>query len=365
MSFIYVPVMSAKRGEFTALMNLVSSMSDKVAPLFELPAKKSDATLYEKAIARTATGAGKAWNDRLAFLDISKWSSNARTESGVHILEYSFSQFVSSGVNVHPVIGYDRWEDPAYSQALQNIHKNYDVKPCIRLDRETVQDDMLDYTYFSERIDDIMTMLSLEPSDCYVMVDFGNTATTSVPDMITDTERAITTLRSLGFETIVVVGGSMPSAVNEAVDTPDAEGCIPRIEMMAWKAVFTGIRDKNVIFGDYLIRNAVAAEGVIALHANAKIRYTIENQYFIVRGHSKKIDTLRLQHRNLAEKLVTSAHYMGPTFSWGDSEILNCSIGLREIRDATLMIAVDSNHHIGVVVLEILEHQRQVELLSH
>ncbi|BBJ22167.1 beta family protein [Candidatus Nitrotoga sp. AM1P] len=365
MSFLYVPVMAAKRGEFTALLNLRSSASEKTIPLFELPAKKPDANVHEKTINRTAINAGKAWGARRAFLDISKWSSDARTESGIHVLEYAFAQFRANSVIAYPVVGYDRWDDPTYSQALKNIRKSFPVPPCIRLDREAIQQDMPDFSYFSDRINDIMASLDVEHNSCYVMVDFGDVATDSVPDVITNAEMAVTTLRNLGFSTVIVVGGSMPVAINEAVDIPDAEGCIPRIEMMAWKAIFSGSKDRKIIFGDYLIRSANTVEGVIAPNANAKIRYTIGNQFFVVRGHSKKLDSLTLQHKVLAEKLVASPHFMGAPFSWGDSEIFNCSIGIREIRDHTGMIAVDSNHHICAVLTEIYGHQQVITSIKN
>ena len=360
MSFIYVPVMAAKRGEFTALSNLQCSTPEKIFPLFELPAKKANATLLEKTINQTAIKAGKAWNGCHAFLDISKWSPDARTESGIHVLEYAFTQFCSNDVITHPVVGYDRWDDPTYSQALKNIRKSFPATPCIRIDREAVQDDMHDFSYFSDRINDIMESLDIDANNCYTMVDFGDVTTVSVPDLIANAEMAVTTLRSLGFNFVIIAGGSMPTAVNKAVNTPDAEGCIPRIEMMAWKAIFSGSKDHQIIFGDYLIRSAEAAEGVIAPHANAKIRYTIDNQFFIVRGHSKKLDSLTIQHKELTQKLVASPHYMGAPFSWADSGMLNCSVGITEIRDATMMIAMDSNHHISAVVTEIFELQQQV-----
>lgn len=360
MNLLYVPLMAAKRGEFAALTNLQAHISEKVMPLFELPAQKPGTKEFEKAICRTAAGAGKAWPGRTAFLDISKWSPNARTESGINVLEYAFSQFRSSGVLAHPVVGYDRWDDPSYSRALKNIRTMAPVTPCIRLDREAIQDDMLDVPYFSDRMDDIMESLEIGPSNCYVLVDFGGVSTISVPDLIEDAENAVSVLRSLGFGVVIMAGGSMPAAVNEAVETRDAEGCIPRIEMLAWKAIFSGSHDRNIIFGDYLIRNPNAADGVIAPQANAKIRYTINNQFFIVRGHSKQLDSLTIQHKELSRKLVGSAHYLTPTFSWGDGEMLNCSTGVKEIRDPTTMIAVDSNHHISAVISEVFEHHRTV-----
>ncbi|MFJ3048264.1 beta family protein [Herbaspirillum chlorophenolicum] len=352
--------MAAKRGEFTALTNLRPAISDSLMPLFELPSKKPDTKIFEPAVNRTAKAAGKAWSNRSAFLDISKWSTDSRTESGIHILEYSFSQLRSQGVLVHPVVGYDRWDDPAYSQALINIRRAFPVTPCIRLDRETIKDDMYDLPYFTGRMSEIMEALDVNASNCYVMVDFENVSKTSVADLVEATEVAVAALRSMGFATIVVAGGSMPAGVNEAVNAPDAEGCIPRLEMMAWKAFFSAFKDRGVIFGDYLVRNPDASEGVIAPDANAKIRYTIQNQFFVVRGHTKRQDSLTVQHKSLSQKLVSSVHYIGPDFSWGDAEILNCSLGAKELRDATSMIAVDSSHHIHVVMSEIFEHQRQV-----
>lgn len=362
MSLLYVPLMGAKRGEFTALTNLPGAISEKVMPVFELPAQKPDARLFEKSILRTATNAGKAWSGRPAFLDISKWKPNARTESGIHVLEYAFSVFRSNGVPVQPVVGYDRWDDPAYVQAHKNIRTSVQVTPCIRIDREAVKDDMPDVEYFSERMNDIMDSLNVGPANCYVLLDFGNVSTLAVPDLIGDVERALSVLRGLGFGTVIVAGGSMPAVVNVAVSKANSEGCIPRIEMLAWKAVFSASKDTSIIFGDYLIRNPDAIEGVIAPDANAKIRYTINNQYFVVRGHSKRLESLTSQHKRLCATLVASAHYMymTPPYSWGDAEILNCSIGIREVREATSMIAIDSNHHVSVVVAEIFEHQRTV-----
>lgn len=360
MSLQYVPVMVAKRGEFTALTNLQPVVAEKIIPLFELPSQKNTATLFEKSIARTAKNAGKAWSHRTAFLDISKWSPNARTESGIHVIEYAFWQFHSNNVQVLPVIGYDRWDDPDYNQALRNILKQHHVMPCIRLDRETINEDLHDVLYFTNKMHEIMDDLEVDPSNCYVMVDFGGVRTSAIPDLINSTEGAVKTLRSMGFGTVIVAGGSMPATVTEAVKTPDAEGCIPRIEMMAWKAVFSSLKDLDIVFSDYLIRCPEAGEGIITKHANAKIRYTIENQFFIVRGHSKDFDSYTVQHKNLAQRLVASVHYMSSVFSWGDAEIMNCSMGLRELREATAMIAIDGNHHIRMVLAEIIEHQRSI-----
>lgn len=354
MSVSYVPVMAAKRGELTALSRLLPQVADRLIPLFELPSQKPGTRVFEPAIARAAKSVGAKWTDRRAFLDISKWSSNARTESGIHVLEYAFTQFRANSAIVHPVIGYDRCGDPQYAQALQNIRSSYHITPCIRLDREALED-MLDPEYFADQIGEIMESLDIVPGNCYVMLDLADVSSTAIVDIISYADTANSILTALGFKVMIVAGGSMPAGINEAVGKPDAEGCIPRVEMMAWKAIFAATADRGVIFGDYLIRSPSATEGIISQHANAKIRYTINNQHFVVRGHSKQYDSLTVQHKLLAQKLVGTSHFMNAAFSWGDSELLSCSVGLREIRDPTGMIAVDSNHHMSVVIAEVFE----------
>ncbi len=357
MNLLYVPILSAKQGEFTALSNLQLGAISRIKPLFDIPSQPPGKP-REAPMAKTAIKAGKAWGGREAFLDITKWRPNARTESGIHVLEYAFSQFRSQGVSVHPVVGYDRWDDPEYSQALKNIRAGNVLTPCIRLDREAIED-AYDLPYFTSRINLILAELAVAPLNCYVMIDLGDVSKLSVPDVLADAESAIDAVRSIGFSTVILAGSSMPTSINNAVEEPDAVGCIPRIEMMAWKAIFQDRLDKKIIFSDYAVRNPDSPDGVIALHANGKIRYTISNQCFIVRGHSKQLTRLAVQNKELSRILIATHHYMGPTFSWGDNQILQCSIGTVEMGSPTTWIGIDSNHHIQAVLNEIFEFQQQ------
>ena len=362
MNPIYVPILAAKQGEFSALLNLQSTVSGRIMPLFNVPNPGNEKSL-EDAIAKSAVKTGKAWSGREAFLDIVKWKPNARTESGIHVLEFAFSQFRSQGVTVHPVVAYDRWDDHEYSQALKNIRASHSVMFCIRLDSEAIED-MGDLPYFADRMNQIMSELDVSTDNCYVLIDLGDVSKSAMPDVLANAETAIDATRSLGFGTVILAGSSMPASINEAVGTPDAAGCIPRIEMMVWKAIFAERNDRSIIFGDYAIRNPNAADGIIAQHSNAKIRYTINNQFFIVRGHSKQLTRIGMQSKELAKILVASQHYMGPTFSWGDAQILGCSIGTKEIGSLTTWIGIDSNHHIQTIVAEIYEYQQQVAPIS-
>ncbi len=157
--------------------------------------------------------------------------------------------------------------------------------------------------------------------NCYVLIDFGDLTKASVPEVLEKANFAVDYLKQLGYHRIVVAGGSMPAFVNEAVDEPDHVGTIHRIEMLVWKAMQRARNDPGIIYGDYGIRNPAAMDGIISKHNNGKIRYTIANQFFILRGRSKQLERLGLQQKALSRLLASSGHYMGAAFSWGDRTV--------------------------------------------
>lgn len=128
--------------------------------------------------------------------------------------------------------------------------------------------------------------------------------------------------------------------------------------MLLWQALRAEYSHLNWMFGDYGVRGPGAAEGTISPHTNGKIRHTINKHFFVVRGHSVQLGEKGGQMHKLSETLVSSGHFLGPTFSWGDSQILACSQKKIKPGNSTSWIAIDNNHHIAYVVAEIEEFVR-------
>ncbi|MFL9940392.1 beta family protein [Paraburkholderia graminis] len=361
MSPLYVPILKAKKGEFSALRSLPATVASKILPVLDvpMPGEKSTDT-FEEAITKTAYAMGKAWSGRPAFVDMSKWKPNARTGGRVHVLEYAVSAIVDQGVLPYAVVAYDRWDDMEYSQALRSIGATFGSKFCLRLNAEALED-MRDPDFFQERLEAIVDGLGIVPEDSVAIVDFGDVGHRSVPDLLDRADVAIEQLQDSGFGSIVIAGGSMPEFVNEAVRKPNEAGMVHRVEMLLWKAIFADRRSDSIVFGDYGIRNPNAMDGIISTHNNGKIRYTIDNQFFILRGQSKQLTRLGLQQKALSALLVNSPHFMGERFSWGDSTIVTCSDpNSKYMGGPTEWIGIDTNHHIHAVLAEIFEHQRRV-----
>jgi hypothetical protein len=354
----YVPILKAKAGEFSALQHLPSHVAARIVPLFDLPRPdlKYEGTCQDH-ISKVARNCGVVWSGKAAYIDITKWRPDERVESGVHVLSHALARLAGAGVRVRPVIGYDRWDDVEYSQALRTASTLFSEGFCLRLDVEAIED-MGDEDYFEERIDDITSSLNLSHENCHVIVDFADLTKSSVPEVLEKADLAVDYLKRIGFRQIIVAGGSMPAFVNEAVEEPDQMGMIHRIEMLVWKAMQRVRRDPSVIYGDYGIRNPAAMDGIISKHNNGKIRYTVENQFFILRGHSKQIERIGVQQKALSRQLLGSSYYMGQAFSWGDQTASAAANPADPYMGGpTQWIGIDTNHHIHAVLAEVFEQQ--------
>ena len=90
---------------------------------------------------------------------------------------------------------------------------------------------------------------------------------------------------------------------------------------------------------------------------NGKIRYTVANEFLIVRGQSMRLPPQGAQMWSLAEYIVKSPHYLKEGFSWGDSMSKKCSE--QKVRgSSTNWIAYDTSHHLAAIVAEIYEYVR-------
>lgn len=363
----YFPVLKAKKGELDALSNLSQSVLARTTPIIELTklggrqleaAQKRTDTPFKDYIEKCSAEIAKAIPKKQVMLDIFQWPENFLIESGEHILNYAIDQLTEKGILPCPLIGYDRWETPEYKEAIKSIRLGKDQFFSIRLDSVALED-MLDPDYFNEIIEDIVAEANLIPLNTPVIIDLEDITKKSVNDAIETIGRAYEHMRSLGFTYIISVGSSIPTSVNHAVKTPDSSATIFRKEVLAWKGFLQAYPTASLYFGDYGVRNPRAADNIIAPDMNGKIRYTIENSYFIARGHSLRRENKAAQNNVLARAIVESPHYMGENFSWGDYRIMECSKG-KFVGNPTTWISIDTNHHISALTTEIYEFAAKI-----
>jgi hypothetical protein len=285
------------------------------------------------------------------MLDAFSWSASALTSQGEHILVYMQSELENRGVEVFPVVGYDRWDDPIYKLALGSMELPPGRAFCIRLDSDAIED-TLDTEYFSERISEITSSLGVRLEECIVLLDLADLSQLAIDDVIDPTSAALSVLSSMGARRMILAGSSIPDSINIAVPQAESEGKLFRKEMIIWQTLVSTF--PSLTFGDYGVRSPRSNDDVIAPDTNGKIRYTIPRQFYIARGYSLRTREKGAQHHELSKKIMNSGHWLGAGFSWGDSRIKACASG--EFRgNSTDWIAIDTNHHLKATVAEVVE----------
>lgn len=365
----HTPILKVKKGELQALATLDDRTADRVIPIFEV-GRLTDAIRARRYMreSRTPTisyldrslaGISEVWGNRVAMIDGFEWAPQARTESGTPVIPYMVDTLRRSGTPVVPIAGYDRWSNLDYREGLSGIEPHRGREWCFRFDRTAIED-ASEPEFFSENVLDMLTVLGVHPGDCTALLDLGDISmpTASIEDITGEAIQVLDTLQALGFESFVFAGCSMPRTINLAVDTPDSDGSLIRKEMLVWQALRSELRRVTIGFGDYALRGPTTSE-YPSKYTNGKIRHTIRNRFFVVRGHPFRNDGSHVQMEDLARRLMASGNYLGPEFSWGDDQIELASRGLAR-RDLGHWIAVDTNHHLTFVVQEVEEFERAI-----
>lgn len=364
----YVPLVKTLKAEFDALGHVSRQSADGILPLFDLDVIKKDnqgssgfsevGNVTEKFIDKKARLIDDFWHGREAMIDAYHWFPADSVESGEHVLHYFYNQLMVLGVKALPVVGYDRWEDESYRIAMKGLRDVAGSIFCLRLDINAIED-FDESDFFLGNIQSIVDGLGLVPSQSLVLIDHGDVAQINVEDIVFVTKGMIRLLKTVGFEKFAMSGCSLPPSVDQAVAMVDSEGVVIRKEMLAWKNVYKASLCSVLLYSDYCVRGPKSNNGIQNPHINGKIRYTTKDQFFVVRGHSMQYPGKGEQMYGLAKKVINSNHYMGGSFSWGDSRIEDCS--LQKFKgNACNWIAIDTNHHIGFVLSEVAEFVSRV-----
>lgn len=366
MKSVYVPILKAKQGEFDAISHLSERTKQQIIPLFDIHQQKAKSESLESFLCKIASGIARVMKDKPIFVDLSKWSPNAQTEGGEHVIPYLRNRLDHGGVIVNPVVRYGSWHDPVYVNAMKSLRLEKGCNYCIRLnmDNSTIEDVKADPDYVAERLNNIVEQLEINPHDIYLLIDFGDISSLrrSIEGMINETRQIISLAQNIGFSQFMLAGASLPTSINHAVRERDSEGLVLRKEMITWQALLSENPRLNITFADYGVHNPNSFdESGYGKNANGKIRYTIDQKCFIARGHQLYSTGNKFrQFCDLAQVITGSEHYCGKEFSWGDEQILLHSNPDSNSGSQTTWISIDTNHHIETVVMEILEFHLQL-----
>ncbi|AXF22715.1 hypothetical protein CUJ89_19560 [Burkholderia pyrrocinia] len=367
----YVPILRAKDGEFDALRHMDAHVSRAVMPLLEVqkqpsakpvkpkpgaaPKPPKPPKLLQDYLSDVATKLADAHGDRPFFIDMFAFGPADTVENGEHTYTYFCGELHSHAMDFHAVIGADRWPNAAYRTAIGHVLAMNGGKALLRLEPEDLED-MADPEMFDDNLGDILGECGLIAKNLPVLIDLGDIRTQPIADLLPTVSASLEFLRTRGFRQVVIAGSSMPSTINEAVKKHNSAGFLQRGEMIMWKTLLPSTPGLRVVFGDYGVRSPRSSDAM-SPDTNGKIRYTVANEFLIVRGQSMRLPPQGAQMWSLADYIVKSPHYLKEGFSWGDAMIKQCSE--QKVRgSSTNWIAYDTSHHLAAIVAEIYEYAR-------
>lgn len=365
MTPIYLPILKSLTSEYEASKNMDEAYAAVIHPLFDVPvisenrqkAKKYQNSFTPKSdyLDEVAESIAKSWKGDVVLADDFNWAPDTTVETGEHVMAHLYAGLKARGVNVAPVVGYDRWDDPLYQLAMRGLDLSGAPYVCFRLEASAVED-AAEPDIFHDRMQEMLEDMQLSPAECAVLLDLGDLTSKPLIDITSDATRVLALLSGYRFRFIATAGSSMPKSVDLAVKKKDSTAKVIRKEMLLWQALRTEFGGIPLVFGDYGVRGPGSNDGIRNPNANAKIRYTCDKAFLVSRGHSVA-GGWALQMPAVAAEIVSSKEFL-PSFSWGDQVIANCSSGLPVKNGHGKWIAYDTSHHLAFIVEEVREFER-------
>ncbi|WP_273828357.1 beta family protein [Pseudomonas sp. SBT1-2] len=353
----YVPIVKWRQGEYQALWKLSADVKDNITPLLEIPEEAWDfeAGAPKKTLDEHTEKFGKRlkekWGGRRCLIDSCYLSPVATCANGEHHLSRLISLAEAEGCNVVPVTGLSRHMD--YQKAVLGVTSEYKRGICLRL----VADDY-DRSDLKGDITELLDYFSLSATDVDLVIDSKEFVPNSAVTY------AITMLGFLGntpyinrWRSLTVSGTAFPATINAVNYRPN--GRAKRFEWLGYKNLIGRLNDKDRIpsFSDYTVSHPQTGNlDPRLMDPNAKIKYTVEDDWFIVVGSQVKKNG-RSQYRSHCDQIVNAIPkvFDGEKFSWGDLYIYECSTaqGTATTGGTSTWPSVTNNHHITRVVYEL------------
>lgn len=348
----YMPILKGKMGEFGAIQKLSKTIKNSINPLIDIPKvpmrfpERIPQYSIDTHLEKIATKIRNAWGaKRPVFIDLFDFDLSTRTSTGIHYLQCIFNNLSLEGVQPIFTTGLDR--DADYNQTLRDILSDSQQEVCFRL----MDDDLEIIEDLEDELGDLMDELGVTPSDIHLILDFRSIPIDRKKQIINLIVQFITKNSLIhDWKSLIIAGSSFPDSLSNIAKNSEVR--VPRIEFSIWKLLMQNSKKLKRVpaFGDYGVVYPNAPElDPRTINPSAKIRYTVENDWIILKGHSLKRHPKYQQYHSLSMKLSNDADFLGSSFSWGDQYILDCGKKNVTTGNLTTWVKVDSNHHLTYV----------------
>jgi Beta protein len=354
----YVPILRWKAAEKEALEQLTSKEKVSMTPLFEIlmpqpknpkagERVKSPAELLTESLEalkvtlpKIPSAILKYWGELPAFIDLSLVDVSLRSVGMKQIVTGG----EAIGVPLIPVIGLST--DTKTQNVAFGVAKKKDRGLCLRLFRP----DLIDSVVLAQKIKAVLATSALSEKHIDLLIDFKNTDEECLK--LTDLCGRIPNL--LKWRTFTVASGAFPpDLTNLSVDLHFKD----RADWNAWLDQRKKNLPRKPSFADYTIQHPIYKDPVRGSNPSASIRYTLKNQWMIMRGQALRGKNTKghAQYPAVARMVSEREEFFGEKFSFGDKYIADKGKDLKSKQTGTprTWLRAGINHHLACTVSQI------------
>ena len=343
---LYVPILTGKLGEFSALASLPDDTRAVLRPVLDLPPIRRDddpTNVIDTLLRRVGHAFG---DDGLVAVDLQALEGSRALDA--HPVEFLLDRVAWSAVGVRLSV---RTDAPAsYLDAVAEQHPR-SRGVCVR----ARVDEVTDPVDLRADVDAVLERLGLKRDGVHLCLDCGNLLGWGPrPDEVIarHLDRDLSAFALVSF-----CATSVPS--NDQIRREERPNRFPRREWVAWRRLQAA--GSVVVFGDYGITGPRPTEPSTG-RPDPNLRYTTDTALLIWRGWQP--DRLTEEHADepssfpdLCRELVRHEDFSGRDFSTGDEAYADIAAGERQTRDGreaqgspTDWVHWATNHHIVYVV---------------
>ena len=336
----YMPILKWKGGEAKALTNIAADVKPLIFPLLEIvpDSDREDPDEPSRPYPDIVKSIATAWGTQPVAIDVGLLDATALASQGSkHLLEYMFNFARLHGLQAVPVTGID--SDPAHDAAVGRIVAQDQRGAVIRVTGEALLEDTL--------LDDLRAVLQrvgAVPEMVDLLLDWGYVDPAQHRSIAMAASGVLGLVADAPWRSTTFASGCFPQVLTQVGTTT-----LPRADWSMWCRIHGQKAHRRVRFGDYAIAHPVYA--LTPYSGAANIRYTLETEWLICRGHKVTGAAYggHAQFITLAAGLVADPRYCGASFSWGDGYIAQCAAGTVTSGNLTTWRAVGTNHHLAFV----------------
>ena len=339
----YVPVLKVKRGEKAALLELAVPLCLQITPLLEIVERKADKTpnigkhldTAFKDLASSVAPFGRC------FLDAREIAAD-----GTAAAAQVFQRAAAVGMMFAPVTGLSRTADVAAAMT----HRQHGL--VLRLTRDEFERGGL-----TVAIGRFLTTHGLSPEQVDLIVDLG-----AVDQMIAAGIMALTDAfladvpDHARWRTLTVSACAFPMSMGGV--ERHSQSLVERGEWIAWRDGLHARRNSFArlpTFSDCGIQHPKGVEDFdpLTMKASAAIRYTLPDDWLLIKGESTRKTLPSDQFPVLATRLVYGhlhGSFSGPTHCRGCELMKNAADGAPKLGSAEAWRKLGTIHHMTMVM---------------